>query len=188
MDYSQHRLDFLIGSQINYTQTYLADHSESHSHDSMNRFLRLDTLTARTLWANVREAVVPSERGYVLFDDVVLDKRHSRRSRLVRRQWGGNEKRVIYGIGVVTCVYVNSEENQFWVIDFRVYDPEGDEQSKLEHMLEMLDNVLHSKKLSFTTVLMDTWYSSAQVLKHIEAPGKIYYCSIRSNRHTDERR
>ena len=40
MDYSQHRLDycqFLIGSQINYTQTYLADHSESYSHDSMNR-------------------------------------------------------------------------------------------------------------------------------------------------------
>lgn len=31
MDYSQHRLDyceFLISSQINYTQTYLVDHSE----------------------------------------------------------------------------------------------------------------------------------------------------------------
>lgn len=52
MDHSQHRLDyceFLISSQINYTQTYLADHSESYSHDSMNRFLRLDTLTPRTL-------------------------------------------------------------------------------------------------------------------------------------------
>ena len=189
MDYRQHRLDycqFLIASQINYTQTYLADHSENYSHDSMNRFLRLDTLTPRTLWDNVRGDVVVSERGYVLFDDVVLDKRHSKEARLVRRQWSGNEKRVIYGIGVVTCVYVNPETDQFWVIDFRVYDPEGDEQSKIEHMLEMLDNVLHSKKLAFATVLMDSWYASMQVIKHVEVLGKLYYCPIKSNRHVDD--
>ncbi len=189
MDYQQHRLDycqFLISSQINYTQTYLADHSERYSHDSMNRFLRLDTLTPRTLWENVREDVVLSEQGYVLFDDVVLDKRHSRHSRLVRRQWSGNEKRVIYGIGVVTCVYVNPETQQFWVIDFRVYDPEGDEQSKIKHMLEMLDNVLHGKRLSFKTVLMDSWYASMQVIKYIESLEKIYYCPIKTNRHVDD--
>jgi hypothetical protein len=188
MDYRHHRLDycqFLISSQINYTQTYLADHSERYSHDSMNRFLRLDKLTPRTVWENVRDDVVPSEQGYVLFDDVVLDKRHSREARLVRRQWSGNEKRVIYGIGVVTCVYVNPETEQFWVIDFRVYDPEGDEQSKIEHMLEMLDNVLH-KKLSFKTVLMDSWYASMQVIKHIEALEKLYYCPIKTNRHVDD--
>lgn len=66
MDYRQHRLDycqFLISSQINYTQTYLADHSEHYSHDSMNRFLRLDTLTPRTLWENVRDDVVVSSGG-----------------------------------------------------------------------------------------------------------------------------
>ena len=115
MDYSQDRLDyceFLISSQINYTQTYLADHSEDYSHDSMNRFLRLDKLTPRTLWENVCADVVVSKQGYVLFDDVVLDKRHSRQARLIRKQWSGNEKRVIYGIGVVTCVYVNPELDQ----------------------------------------------------------------------------
>ena len=189
MDYRQHRLDycqFLISSQINYTQTYLADHSERYSHDSMNRFLRLDTLTPRTLWDNVRHDVVASEQGYVLFDDVVLDKRHSKEARLVRRQWSGNEKRVIYGIGVVTCVYVNPETEAFWVIDFRVYDPEGDEQSKIAHMLEMLDNALHSKKLPFKTVLMDSWYASMQVIKRIEALEKLYYCPIKTNRHVDD--
>ena len=93
----------------------------------MNRFLRLDRLTPATMWENVREDVVASEQGYVLFDDVVLNKRHSREARLVRQQWSGNEKRVIYGIGVVTCVYVNLETEGFWVIDFRVYDPKGDE-------------------------------------------------------------
>jgi hypothetical protein len=189
MDYRQHRLDycqFLLSSQINYTQTYLADHSESYSHDSMNRFLRLDTMTPRILWENVRDDVVQSKQGYLLFDDVVLDKRHSRKARLVRRQWSGNEKRVIYGIGMVTCVYVNPKTEQFWVIDFRVYDPQGDEQSKIEHMLEMLDNVLHAKKLSFKTVLMDSWYASMQVIKRIELLEKIYYCPIKANRHVDD--
>jgi hypothetical protein len=123
---------------------------------------------------------------FVLFDDVVLDKRHSREARLVRRQWSGNEKRVIYGIGVVTCVYVNPETEQFWVIDFRVYDPEGDDQSKIEHMLEMLDNVLYRKKLSFTTVLIDSWYASMQVIKHIQSLEKLYYCPIKTNRHVDD--
>ena len=85
-------------------------------------------------------------------------------------------------IGVVTCVYVNPETKQFWVIDFRVYDLEGDEQSKIAHMLAMHDNVRYSKKLSFRTVLMDSWYASMQGIKHIEALGKVYYCPIKANR------
>jgi hypothetical protein len=196
MDYRQHRLDycqFLLSSQINYTQTYLADHSERYSHDSLNRFLRLDKVTPRTLWENVQGDVVVSEQGYVLFDDVVLDKRYSQAARLVRRQyplcrapWSGNEKRVIYGIGVVTCVYVNPETEQFWVIDFRVYDPEGDDQSKLAHLLEMLEHTHERKNLPFKTVLMDSWYASMQVLKRIESLGKIYYCPTKVNRQVDD--
>ena len=116
----------------------------------------------------------------------MLDQRYSKEARLIRRQWSGNEKRVIDGIGVVTCVYVNSETNPFWVIDFRIYDSEGDEQSKIEHMLEVLNNALQSKKLSFTTVLVDSWYASMPVMKHIEALGKIYDCPIKTNRHVDD--
>jgi hypothetical protein len=164
----------------------MAAHSEGYSHDSMNRFLRFDKLTPSVLWANVEEDVVVNENGYVLFDDMVLDKRHSREARLVRHQWSGNEKRVIRGIGVVTCVYVNPDTEQFWVIDFRVYDPEGDRQSKIAHMLEMLDTVLYSKELPFKTVLMDSWYASMEIIKHIESLGKLYYCPLKNNRHVDD--
>lgn len=189
MDYGQHKLDyceFLISSQINYTQTYLADHHEHYSHDSMNRFLRFDKMTPSLLWKNVSDDVVESENGYLIFDDMVLDKRHSQKSSLVRRQWSGNEKRVIRGIGVVTCVYVNPELKQFWLIDYRIYDPQGDGQSKVKHMLEMLDNVHYSKNLAYKTVLMDSWYASMEAMKHIEKLGKIYYCPIKSNRLVDD--
>lgn len=189
MDYRQHRLDycqFLISSQINYTQTYLAEHSQRYSHDQINRFLGKDKLTPRIVWENVRDDIVVSDEGYVLFDDVVLDKRHSKRAELVRRQWSGNEKRVIYGIGVVTCVYVNPETEQFWIIDYRLYDPEGDKLSKIKHLLAMLDNVLYSKQLAFRAVLMDSWYASMQVIKHIERLGKLYYCPVKVNRRVDD--
>ena len=62
-------------------------------------------------------------RGYLLFDDTVLDKRHSHFIEMVRRQWSGNAHAVIPGIGVVTCVYVNSELQRFLVLDFHLFDP-----------------------------------------------------------------
>ncbi len=33
---------------------------------------------------------------------------------------------------MISCVYVNPETGQFWVIDYRIYDPEGDGKSQLK--------------------------------------------------------
>lgn len=96
---------YLLVSQINYTLTNFADHCEAFSHDAINRHLRNDRVTPRALWEAVAAEVVVTARGYLLFDDTVLDKDSSHRIELVRRQWSGNEKAVIKGIGVVTCVY-----------------------------------------------------------------------------------
>ena len=149
MDYSNHRLaycEFLLSSQLNYTQTYFAEHHEGFSHDSINRFLRVEKLTPKVVWENVKDDIIVSDAGYVLFDDVVLDKRHSRKSSLIRRQWSGNAKAVIHGIGVVTCVYVNPELERFWVLDYRIYDKAGGGQSKIKHMLTSIQGVTGSRK------------------------------------------
>jgi hypothetical protein len=50
---------------------------------------------------------------------------------------------VIKGIGVVTCVYVNPEMDQFWLIDYWIYDSDADGKSKLDHVQEMLTNVVY---------------------------------------------
>lgn len=45
---------------------------------------------------------------------------------VTRKQWSGNDKSVIRGIGVVSCVYVNPETERFWVIDLpHLRPPEG---------------------------------------------------------------
>ncbi len=58
--------------------------------------------------------------GYLIFDDTVLDTRYGEEIELTRRQYSGNEHKVIRGIGLVNCVYVvNPETGAFWVIDYR---------------------------------------------------------------------
>ena len=178
LDYCQ----FLLSSQINYTLTHFADHSEQFSHDAINRYMARDHIPPRLVWENVRGQVVTSPNGFLIFDDMVLDKDESQKIELVRQQWSGNAKQVIRGIGVVTCVYVNPETDQFWIIDYRVFAPETDHKTKLDHMREMLRHVVEHKRLPFRVVLMDTWYAAKNELLFIEQLGKVYYCPVRENR------
>lgn len=177
---------YLLSSPVNYTLTNLADHLAGISHDHINRYLRGEKLTPRLLWDNVKPLLQPSSTAYLLFDDTVLDKRHSASIELVRRQYSGNEHRVIRGIGLISCVYVNGETGQFWVIDYRLYDPDGDGQSKLDHVATMLDGVVYSKQLPFATVLMDSWYATQKLMAQIDQFEKLYYCPLKTNRRVDD--
>jgi len=120
-----------------------------------------------------------------LFDDTVLDKRHSASIELTRRQYSGNEHRVIRGIGLISCVYVNGETGQFWVIDYRLYDPDGDGQSKLDHVAAMLNGVVYSKQLPFATVLMDSWYATQSLMAQIDQR-KGVLLPLKANRRVDD--
>ena len=182
LDYCQ----YLLVSQINYTLTNVADHCQEFSHDAINRYLRGEWLSPRLVWENVANQVVKTPRGYIVCDDTVLDKNASFAIELVRRQYSGNAGGVIKGIGVVTCVYVNPETDQFWLIDYRIYDPEGDGKTKLDHVREMLGNIVYHKHLPFHGVLMDTWYATKDLMLYIEALQKVYYCPLKDNRQVDD--
>ena len=182
LDYCQ----YLLVSQINYTLTNFADHSEKFSHDAINRYLRGERITPRLAWDNVESQVIRTPKGYIVFDDTVLDKNYSFAIELVRRQYSGNAHSVIKGIGVVTCIYINPEVDQFWLIDYRIYDPDGDGKSKLDHVREMLINLVYHKQLPFRAVLMDTWYATKDLMLFIESLHKIYYCPLKDNRLVDD--
>ena len=176
---------FLVSSQVNYTGTYLADHLEGLSHDNVRYFLKTSQFTPRQLWQQVRPQVVLSGRGYVLFDDTVLDKHHSRRIELVRRQYSGNAHGVIAGIGLVNCVYVNPETDQFWLIDYRLFAPDTDGKTKLDHVADML-NQLAPRGIAYRPVLMDSWYATTKLFKWLLEAGKTFYCPLKSNRLVDD--
>uniref|UniRef100_A0A1D9G0E5 Transposase n=1 Tax=Moorena producens (strain JHB) TaxID=1454205 RepID=A0A1D9G0E5_MOOP1 len=126
------------------------------------------------------------ESGYLVFDDTVLDKNHSHKIELVRKQYSGNTHSVVRGIGVVNCIYVNSKTGKFWVIDYRLYPPEQDGKTKLDHVEDILINIVFHKKLPFKRVLMDSWYATQRLMALIDNWKKIYYCPLKKNRLVDE--
>src|SRR5215213_1539689 len=128
-------------------------------------FLRDDKLKPRLMWEQVKDSLVTSSIGYLLFDDTVADKNYSFAIELVRRQYSGNAHAVIKGIGIVTCLYVNPETNQFWLINYRLFAPDEDGKTKLDHAKEMFDSVIRHKQLEFRCVLMDTWYAARQFMR-----------------------
>ncbi len=182
LDYCQ----YLLVSQINYTLTNYAEHTEKFSHDMANRYLSGDEVRPKLVWKNVSAQITQTPYGFIVFDDTVLDKSFSHKIELVRRQYSGNAHSVIKGIGVVTCVYVNPQIDQFWIIDYRIYDPDGDGKTKLDHMQDMLRNCVYQKELDFWAVLMDTWYATKNVMLQIEKFNKIYYCPLKDNRQVDD--
>jgi len=181
LDYCQ----FLLSSPVNYTLTHLADHLESFSHDTINRYLRGAQLRPRHLWEQVKPLLDQHEEAYLLFDDTVLDKSYGPKIELTRRQWSGNEKRTLNGIGLVSCVYVHPTSGHFHVIDYRIYAPERDGKSKLQHVKEMFQSVLERGVLC-GTVLMDSWYATKDLMLLFDRAGKRFYCPVKSDRQVDD--
>lgn len=173
---------FLINTPANVTGTYLADSLEGLDHNSVYRFLKNSRLTSSLVWEKASGSIVLSEQGYLIFDDTIADKDFSREIELVRHQYSGNAHDVIRGIGVVTAVYYNPELERFWVVDHRVFAPDQDGKSKLDHVRDMLLKAVE-RKVAFSTVLMDSWYATTEMMIFIDLTlHKTYYCPIKSNR------
>lgn len=174
---------FLLSTQTNYTQTYYSEHTQGLSHDQLNRYLRRDQIKPSLVWEETKKNIVQSDAGYVVFDDTVLNKKYSYAIESVRRQWSGNTHSIIKGIGVVTCIYVNPETDQFWMIDFRIFDPDKDGKTKIDHLMDMLDNLHYHKNIKYKSILVDSWYSTKKIMLFIDKElKKIFYCPLKSNR------
>ena len=78
--------------------------------------------------------------AYLIFDDTVINKKYGYNIELTRRQYSGNEHQVVcvllaakfVGLGIVNCVYFNPQNEQLWIIDYRIYDPDTDKKTKIE--------------------------------------------------------
>ncbi len=181
MDYCQ----YLLSSQVNYTLTNMAEHLKSFSHDTINRYLKAEKLSPRLLWEQVEPLLEIDPDAYLIFDDTVLDKSFGPRIEVARKQWSGNKKGVIGGVGVVSCVYVNPKTEHFRVVDYRIFDPETDGLSKLDHVEQMLRSAKH-RRLAYGAVLMDTWYATKDLMLLVNEMGKTFYCPLKSNLQVDD--
>lgn len=173
-------ITFLIATQGNYTATHLAHHLDGVSHDTITDFLARDKVTPRQLWELTAPRIKDSERAFLLCDDSVQDKQHARKIELVRKQYSGNAHGVVRGSGLINLLHSDGQE--FWPIDYRVFDPEGDGKTKHDHFREMLIRAKSEKRLQARHVLFDTWYTCVETLKVIHRLDRIFVAPIKSNR------
>lgn len=166
--------------------TYFSDRSTGYSHDAIKRMMENQRLPSHVIWEHTKSQIIPSENGYLAFDDTILDKQGSSKIELVHKHYSGNAHKVIRGICMVNCVYINPEIDQFWLIDYRIYSPDQDGKTKFDHVKEMLINCVASKLLIFKGVLFDSWYSSNDLMLLVHDLKKIFVCPLKSNRLVDD--
>ena len=107
----------MLVSQINYTQTHFAAHSQQLSHDQVNRYLRGKRISSRQVWNRVAKTI--TQTMDICCDDTGADKRYSFQIKPAHRQWSNNTKQVI-----ITCAYVDPDIDDFWIMDYPIYDPQ----------------------------------------------------------------
>ena len=178
----QQYVEYLICTIGNYTGSHLAAHLDKVSHDVITDYLRSEHLTARGLWELVVSLIEDSPEAFMLVDDSVQDKRYSQFIELVKWQYSGAEHGLVRGIGIVNLVHSAGNKQDFYPIDYRIYAPDQDGQTKNAHFSEMVINAVHAKKIKAKRILFDSWYASAENLKLVHRLGLIFFTTLKSNR------
>jgi len=172
--------NFLLGNRNRYSGVELSKVSpESMAHDSVTRWLSSANYTPSDLWKHVKP-LVNLNTGYLVGDDSLLNKQHSRKNELAKKQYSGDEHRLINGICLVDLLWTSNCE--YVPVDYRIYQKENDGRTKNDHFQDMLKC---AKKRGFTPkfVLFDSWYSSVENLKLITRKLNWHFvCNLKSNR------
>ena len=157
----------------------VAPEEMSLSHDSISRWLAATKVQPKNLWEAASKEIDRS-CGILAFDDVVIDKSRSKKMELVRWQYSGTEHGVVKGIGVVNALWQTSKD-EYTPIDYRIWNPPDDGNTKNDHFREMLSSA-KKRGLEPEMVVADSWYSSLDNLKSIRSHGWDWVMGLKGNR------
>lgn len=172
-------INYLIAARCDVSCVKVADcystSESSISHDTFNRFLTRQSLTPETLWGEV-EPFVERKSGWLVLDDTVLDKNHSKKIEATYYQWSGKHHKVVKGIGLITLIWTDGIVS--FPIDYRIYDKDVDDKTKNDHLQEMAKTAyMRGFKPSF--IMFDSWYSGNENLKFINRLGWNYFTRVK---------
>lgn len=173
---------FLQASSVRYSGLALSDVSpEELSHDSISRWLKSKHFSPSGVWSIAHDMIDKDEDGFLIADDTVLTKKHSKKIELVNYQYSGNAHDVIAGIGLVNLLWHKSNSSESVPVDYRIYDKDTDGKTKNTHFCDML-SLAKKRGLKPSAVIFDAWYSSLKNLKAIRDHGWIWITTLRKNR------
>jgi hypothetical protein len=74
---------------------------------------------------------------------------------------------------------VNPKVQIFRGIDYRILNADVDGKTKIDHVKDMLQELVYHQLFPFDRVLMDTWYAVNSFMLYIDSLDKIYYCTLK---------
>lgn len=150
------------------------------SHDSISRWLEEAKCRPKDIWNEVKECVLGSSSGIIVADETVLNKNRSNKIELVRWQYSGTVHDILRGIGMLNFLWVD-ENRDVCPMDFRIWEPKEDGQTKNDQFREML-KIAKRREVKPEAVVADSWYGSLDNCKCIRDLGWNWVIGLRKNR------
>ncbi|KKP45841.1 MAG: Transposase IS4 [Candidatus Woesebacteria bacterium GW2011_GWA1_33_30] len=150
------------------------------SHDSISRWLEEAKCQPKDIWSEVKDCVLGSESGVIVADETVLNKNRSNKIELVRWQYSGTVHDILRGIGMLNFLWVD-ENRDVCPMDFRIWEPKEDGQTKNDQFREML-KIAKRREVKPEAVVADSWYGSLDNCKCIRDLGWNWVIGLRKNR------
>ena len=123
-----------------------------------------------------------SAEAFLLVPDSVQDKHYSRFIDVAKRPYSSNAHGMVMCIRLVKLVHSSGEARDFLLLNYRVYAPAQDGQSKIDHFLVLFDQVVSEVKLLTSNILFDSWYAGSTNLKRIHRAVWPFFTTLKSNR------
>lgn len=173
--------DFLTANHNRFSGVELSKSTEGIAHDSVSRWLLRSDFKPSELWSDVKK-MVDVNSGYLVGDDSVLDKRHSRHNELAKKQYSGNVHQLVNGIDLVNLLWTGRDGDEYIPVDYRIYNKDSDNKTKNDHFQDMLKRA-KDRNFSPIYVLFDAWYASVDNMKLITQKLEWnFICNLKSNR------
>lgn len=165
------------------TQTRVARRLPARCHDALNRLLREMPWSTRTLCALLCAFARRLHRdGYLILDDVIVEKAFAKRLRWASKIYSFAKKRKLWGMHIVVLVWCSLDGRWRIPLGFRLWRPKRScraerYQTKLQLAADLV-RVVVTSRLPVQYIVGDTHYTAGWFTKRLNRLGLTWHGTL----------
>lgn len=150
------------------------------SHDSLTRTLKCSKLVWQTLLQALISSVIGKlSGGYLIIDDVVLNKSYAKQIENLSWVYCSKEERPVLGLNLVVLCWSNGILTI--PLGFKIWKKDS-KKSKYDLALELLSYARNTLRLQPKYITFDSWYTAKKILKRLKKYRWTFYSQLKKNR------